>query len=231
MSSKVVFDIETIGLDFERDFDDVQKSYLIKNAKSEEEIKAIKEGLGLYPVSGKIVAIAMHNIESGKGVVFYTPSKTEFERQVFEEDGVRYFACDEKEMLQRFWETIVKYDRYITFNGRAFDVPFIRIRSAILGVKCSIELMTPRYKSAYNVNPHIDLLEELTFYGAVNKKFNLDFYCKAFGIKSPKESLNGYKVPKMIEEGRGLDVAKYCYGDVLATAELFKKWDASFTVR
>lgn len=230
MSSKVVFDVETIGYNFDKDLDEVQKEYLLKFAKTEEEIEAVKEGLGLFPVSGKIVAIAMYNIESGKGAVFYTPSEGKFKREEIEEDSAKYFACDEKEILEKFWETIVKYERYITFNGRGFDVPFVRIRSAILGVKCPIELMTPRFKSDYKKNPHIDLLEELTFAGTI-KKFNLDFYCKAFGIQSPKESVNGHEVPRMIKEGRGLDVARYCYGDVVATAELFKKWNESFEVK
>ncbi|GIW57375.1 MAG: hypothetical protein KatS3mg083_320 [Candidatus Dojkabacteria bacterium] len=70
-----------------------------------------------------------------EGQFFYTPSLSEFERSEFEEEKVKYYACDEKEILEHFWETIVKYDRYITFNGRAFDIPFIRIRSAILGGK------------------------------------------------------------------------------------------------
>ena len=53
--SKVAFDIETIGYDFEQDLDDAQKEYLLKFAKNDEEIVAIKEGLGLYPLTGKIV--------------------------------------------------------------------------------------------------------------------------------------------------------------------------------
>ncbi|GIW57374.1 MAG: hypothetical protein KatS3mg083_319 [Candidatus Dojkabacteria bacterium] len=90
--------------------------------------------------------------------------------------------------------------------------------------------MTPRFRTSNGFNPHIDLLEELTFNGTI-KRFNLDFYCKAFGIKSPKETMCGYDVTKMIKEGKGLEVARYCYGDVLATAELFRKWDTSFTVK
>lgn len=229
--SKVVFDIETIGCDFESDLDDSQKEYLLKNAKSEEEISAIKEGLGLYPLTGKIVTIAMYNIDSGKGAVFYTPCEGNFERNEFEEDGAKYIACSEKEILENFWDAIKKYDVYITFNGRAFDIPFIRIRSAILDIKCSIELVTSRYRNGYKPNPHVDLLDELTFTGALNKKFNLDFYCKAFGIPSPKSVLNGHDVPKLIKEGRGLEVARYCYGDVKATAKLFEKWNNSFRIQ
>jgi DNA polymerase elongation subunit (family B) len=228
--SKVVFDIETIGYDFDKDLDDTQREYLLKFAKTEDEIAAVKEGLGLYPLSGKIVTIAMYNCDSGKGVVYYDPGAGVEKPTDLDEEGAKYIACDEKEILEKFWETIKKFEIYITFNGRSFDIPFIRIRSAILGIPCSIELMTPKFKSGYKLNPHIDLLEELTFQGAT-KKFNLDFYTRAFGIKSPKESVNGHEVPNMIKEGRGLDVAKYCYGDVVATAELFDKWNKSFRMQ
>lgn len=215
--STVVFDIETIGFDFEKDLDEVQQEYLIKHAKSEEEILAAKELLGLYPVSGKIVCIAMHNIETKGGCVYFETGNG----SVIEEkkENVLYKSGTEKEILEWFWEDIKKFKKYVTFNGRCFDVPFLRIRSAILGVKCSRELHTPRFKTEV----HCDLLEELTFQGAF-RKFNLDFYTKAFGIKSPKDQVDGHAVPQMISEGRGMDVAEYCYGDVVATGELYVKW-------
>lgn len=228
MSTKVVFDIETIGFDFDNDFDDVQKEYLLKFAKSDDEKDAIKEGLGLYPVSGKIVTIAMYNIDSKKGCVFYDPGFNAPKQEEKEVDGIKYIPGNEKEILENFWDFIKKFDFYITFNGRAFDIPFVRIRSAILGVKCSLELMTPRFKSTYKANPHIDLLEELTFNGAFSKKFNLDFYCKAFGVPTPKTTMTGHEVPKYIAEGKGLEVAEYCMRDVVSTGELFRKWDESF---
>jgi DNA polymerase elongation subunit (family B) len=228
--AKVVFDIETVGLDFDSDFDEVQKEYLLKFAKSDEEINAIKEGLGLYPVTGKIVTIAMYNVDSKKGCVFYDPGKTKTEFLEEEKENIKFIPGDEKTILEGFWEFIQKFEYYITFNGRGFDIPFIRIRSAILGLKCPIELMTPRFKNSYKINPHIDLIEELTFQGAYSKKFNLDFYCKAFGIQTPKTTMTGYEVPKYISEGKGLEVAEYCIRDVIATAELFEKMNNSYRI-
>ena len=74
-----------------------------------------------------------------------------------------------------------------TFNGRGFDVPFIYLRSALLNVPISRkEWLGYRYQT----EPHCDLAEQLTFYGVSGRdgaarRFNLDFYCKAFGIRSP----------------------------------------------
>jgi predicted PolB exonuclease-like 3'-5' exonuclease len=94
------------------------------------------------------------------------------------------------------------------------------LRSAIRGVKPSRNLMPYRYAA----NEHCDLLEQLTFYGA-SRKFNLDFYCKSFGIKSPKEEgISGMDVGNLFAEGRYREIATYCLGDVRATAELFHRW-------
>lgn len=217
--SKIVFDIETIGIDFANDLDEIQQEYLLKYAKTDDEKNAVKEGLGLYPVSGKIVAIAFYNPDTQKGGVYFsTGNKTEIEEEI---ENVKYKSGTEKDILEWFWADVKKYDQVITFNGRCFDVPFVIIRSAINGVKCTKKIMGNRWGSN---KVHIDLLDELTFQGAF-KKFNLDFYCKAFGIKSSKSDTNGHEVFKMYKEGKGFDIAKYCVGDVVATAELFEKWE------
>ncbi|MFW5719832.1 MAG: ribonuclease H-like domain-containing protein [Candidatus Dojkabacteria bacterium] len=221
--SRVVFDIETIGFNLDGElFDDKQKEYLLKYATNEDEITAIHEGMGFHPLTGKIVCIGMYNPDSGKGCAYFeTGNENEIDEEI---DGIYYKSCTEQEILERFWEDICKYTSYITFNGRGFDVPFIRIRSAILGLKCSRELHTPRFDS----KTHIDLLEELTFQGAFFRKFNLDFYCKAFGIESPKEGMCGHEVPVYYKDGRGLEIAEYCVGDVIATGKLFLKWVESY---
>lgn len=78
----------------------------------------------------------------------------------------------------------------------------------------------------YDSKMHVDLLDQLTFYGAMRRRFNLHMWCKAYGIKSPKESgITGLEVKELFSKGRYFDIAKYCLDDVIATAELFKYWD------
>jgi predicted PolB exonuclease-like 3'-5' exonuclease len=124
-------------------------------------------------------------------------------------------------MLKSFWRIVEASDKVITFNGRNFDVPFLMIRSAINKVKPSKNLMTNRYDTSL----HIDLLEQFSFYG-LTKKFNLDFYCHAFGIDSPKsEVISGMEVKNLYEAGRIKDIAIYCGNDILATYKLYKIWE------
>jgi predicted PolB exonuclease-like 3'-5' exonuclease len=81
--------------------------------------------------------------------------------------------------------------------------------------------MPNRYNGA-----HIDLLDQLTFYGASRRKFSLDMWCKTFGIKSPKEEgITGYDIKNLFTDKRYLDIARYCLGDIKATKELFGYWE------
>jgi hypothetical protein len=74
------------------------------------------------------------------------------------------------------------------------------------------------------------LLEQFTFYGAL-RKFNLDFYCKSFGIESPKtHGVTGLDMKQLTEEKRFREIAEYNLRDLYATAELFRRWEKFLNV-
>jgi DNA polymerase elongation subunit (family B) len=219
MSKKLVVDIETIGCDFDA-MDEMSKEYILKYADSDEKIQEAKEGLAFSPLTGEIVAIGMLNPDTGKGAVYYqSPGK---EQEPLEKDGIEYAAGTEDEILSKFWDTVRHYDLVITFNGRGFDAPYLIIRSAIHKIAPSKDLMPYRYSA----DTHVDLLDHLTFYGSVRRKFSLHMWCTAFGIKSPKqEGVTGHEVPDLFKKQEYLTIAKYCVGDLYATKELFEYWD------
>jgi DNA polymerase elongation subunit (family B) len=221
--NRIIFDIETVGVDFDS-LDPSTQEYLLKWAETEEEEERVRESLSFYPLTGEIVAIGMLNPDSNKGSVYFQTSGDML--LPFEEDGIRYECGTEAEMLQKFWNAIKTCNQFITFNGRSFDCPFIMIRSAVNRIKPSRDLMPNRYNSA-----HIDLLDQLTFYGASKRRFSLDMWCKTFNIKSPKsanesgEVITGYEVKDLFKSGRYVDIARYCAGDLRATKELFLIWE------
>jgi hypothetical protein len=220
---KVIFDIETSGREWD-DFDPEQQKYLLKFAETEEDVKNAKEQLALHAATAEIVCIGMLNPETNRGAVYYRT--TNGQEKDFTENGIFYSGGNEREILTKFWANIKYYRQFITFNGRAFDCPFLLIRSAILGVKATKNLMPYRYAAT----EHIDLLEQLTFHNAV-RKFNLDFYCKAFGIVSPKShGINGHDVPVYFRAGKTLDIARYCAYDLSATKELYERWQKFMAV-
>jgi DNA polymerase elongation subunit (family B) len=222
--SSVVFDIETLALTLES-FDEIQQEYLLKFADTEEKRVLELQKLNLSALTAQIIAIGMINPDSMGGKVFFQSNKKE--KFLSDDNKIEFISGDEKEILKLFWDTIQHYDRYITFNGRSFDNPFLMMRSALAGVVPTKNLMPYRY----DAKEHCDLLEQLTYY-SVTRKYNLDFYCKAFGIKSPKsEGITGLDLGPLYNEGKFKKIAEYCIGDVIATAELFKLWDEFLNIK
>jgi len=228
----LVLDIETIGDDFDKLDKITQESltrWIKKESQGEEEyriaLQELKDGLGFSPLTGQIVAIGVLDVEKDKGAVYYQNPDNPTESA--EEDGIKLQAMPEKEMLEKFWEGVKHYDALISFNGRAFDVPFLMVRSAIHEVRPSKDLMSNRYLGLQKYSAkHIDLLDQLTFYGSVRKKGSLHLWCGAFGIKSPKEDgITGEDVTKLFKEKKFLDIARYNIGDIRATKELFEYWN------
>jgi len=216
---KIIFDVETVGQDFET-LDHASQEYFMKLAKSEEEKALVKDSMSFYPVTAQIVAIGMLEVESDKGVVFFQ-DKGEKPRK-FTEGKIEYIPGDEKAILENFWLQMKKYTTFVTYNGRVFDCPFIMLRSAILKIKPSKNIMPYRYGNAV----HVDLQDQLTFYSAMNRKFSLHVWCKAFSIKSPKEDgMTGLQVKDYFKQGKYAEIARYCAGDLYATKELYDYWE------
>jgi hypothetical protein len=215
--SRVVFDIETLALPLDS-FNESSREYLFKFADTNEKVEETKRNLNLHALTAQVVAIALVNPDSNMGKVIFQSDKAE---EFASSDGlIQFKSGTEKEILEEFWELIPSYHQFVTFNGRGFDCPFLMVRSALLNVQATRNLMPYRY----DANQHCDLLEQLTFYNTT-RRFNLDFYCKSFGIDSPKaHGISGLDMGKLIEAKRFRDIADYCLGDARATAELFRRW-------
>jgi len=230
--AKLVFDIETSALPLEN-FDEVQQEYLLRELERIPEETArtarreeILRQFNLWPFTAQVVCIAMLNADSQRGQVLFTAE--DFEEDAAEGGPVEFMPCaDEVELLTAFWDVAKHYDEIVTFNGRGFDVPFLYLRSAVLNVPITRKNWLG-YR--YATEPHCDLAEQFTFYGVSGRdgaarKFNLDFYCKAFGIDSPKaHGVTGMDVSHLMREGKFRDIAEYCLRDVRATVELYRVW-------
>jgi hypothetical protein len=221
---RIVIDIETCAYPFES-LTDSQREYLLRYAEKEpdqEKRKAMTDEAirftSLYPYTAKCIVIGIFDVEKEKSFVYYENAKVEEWKS--DDAKVQYKGLSEKEMLESFWRIAQAADQVITFNGRNFDLSFLMMRSAMLQIKVTKNFMSYRYG-----DEHIDLLEQFTFYGAT-RKFNLDFYCKAFGIESPKTAeVSGMEVKNLYDAGRIKDIAVYCSRDIYATYQLYKIWE------
>lgn len=230
--NKLVFDIETVGADFDS-LDEATRDNLTrwirKESNGEGEYQAaleeLKSGLGFSPLTGEVIVIGVLDYYRKEGVVYFqAPGERHKE---WSEEGITFKQLDEKEMLRKFWEGAQKYDYFITFNGRGFDVPFLMIRSAVHGIRPTKDLMRGRY--VYQHSPdaiHIDLQDQLSFYGALRRKGSLHLWSRVFGIESPKVSgITGDDVGLFYKRKKFVDIAKYNVGDLRATRDLYERWE------
>jgi DNA polymerase elongation subunit (family B) len=229
--AKLVFDIETSALPLDH-FDTAQQEYLFRELEKLSDDLArdakrqdIQQQFNLWPFTARVICIAMLNGETSRGQVLFTGEDFGIEAEA---GPVEFVGCaDEPELLTAFWDVAKHYETIITFNGRSFDIPFIYLRSAILNVPISRkDWLGYRFQT----EPHCDLAEQLTFYGisgrdGAARRFNLDFYCKAFGIESPKsQGITGLDMNHLVLQRRFREIAEYCLRDVQATVLLYQIW-------
>jgi DNA polymerase elongation subunit (family B) len=214
--TRVILDIETVPIDWE-EFDSEEQEYLLKHAKTEEERQEVVEKLGLSPFTGRVVAIAMLNPDSGRGVVLAEGLPGEGSAWAHEGDN-EFWTGNEAEILERFWDLVKRYDQVISFNGRAFDAPFLITRSLILSVPISRNLLSNRYRT----KEHFDLCDALSFFG-LTRRYSLDFISRRLGVGPAKAGMAGHEVAQAYREGRMEEIAQYCLRDVEATAKLLDR--------
>lgn len=228
--SYLVFDIETIGKPYEEFSEkskDIFKEWAARNATSDEyferELEAVKEGLPFSPFYGEVVSIAVLDGDGNGGVYFQAP---EGDLEDWEdEDGIKYRVGGEADILERFWDVARHYDTFVTFAGRMFDAPYLLIRSAVHKIKPTKNLMSNRYLGMQRGAKHVDLADQLSFYGAMRRHPKLHFVTEAFGIESPKQDdMEGKEVPQAFRDKRYKEIAEYNFADVVATKEVYEIW-------
>jgi DNA polymerase elongation subunit (family B) len=234
----LVFDIETVGAALD-EFDASQQEYLLRYAETDEDRERKITEFALSPLTGRIVTIGMRMMKKvekeweARDVAYMLDPQAADAAPVAESalpSGATAYASSEHTMLENFWKLLSANPsiHLISFNGRGFDAPWLMLRSAVLGIRPSRNLMDGTRFSYAN---HTDLLDKLTFYNrsssGATRTFNFDFFSKAFGITSPKsEGVDGSKVGELFAAGKYQDIAEYCLRDVRATWELYQKWDA-----
>lgn len=233
----LVFDLETVGNPIDS-FDASQQEYLLRYAQNHEERERKINEFALAPLTGRIVCIGMRMVSKDKegawqsrDVAYSLDDSLTENLDLREQElpsGAAMYLSSERTMLVNFWKLLVANPgiHLVSFNGRNFDAPWLMLRSAVLGVRPSKNLMDG---TRFNYSGHTDLLDKLTYYSGASsgalRRFNFDFYARSFGIDSPKsEGVDGSKVQALFEAKQIASIAEYCLRDVRATWELFQKW-------
>lgn len=215
----LIFDIETIPDPWDS-FDEYTKHQLMRSAKDSDESR-VKNELGLSPLTGSIVSLAVYDVERKQGAVYCVGT----EQSTISHDGVFVVKVrSERELLEDFWESLRSYDVFVTFNGRAFDVPFLIHRSMVHRVRPTVTFNQSRYLTKQTFPYHVDLMDEYTQYGAMSKRPSLHLLLRAYCIESKKSEVDGSQVAELYAAGRFDDLVAHNVDDVCATTELYEIW-------
>lgn len=212
-ASPLAFDIETVGVGWDNLEPEIQQ-YLLDRAPTPEEREQVPHRLALNPGTGRIVAIGLWRPEEQRGGVLVEGEDGPW--QPFAQ-GAQIYRGSEERILREFWRYVRAHaGTLITYNGRSFDGPFLMLRSALLGVAPTRNLVPYRY----SFKDHCDLAEVISFFRSRPLE-SFDFWCRRFGLPSPKEDMDGSQVGAAYEAGKLLDIAHYCLLDARRTADLY----------
>lgn len=228
--SKILFlDIETVSAvaeytDLPEDFQAlwrIKAQSLFRNQPEEPDendlAKSFRDRAAIYAEFGKIVCISV-------GVVY-----RDRETQALKIRLKSFASHEEKEVLEGFSEMLNQYYKdpnrgYLCgHNIKEFDVPYICRR--LVAAQMPLPAMLDLYgKKPWETQHLLDTME-LWKFGDRKSYTSLKLLAAVLGFPSPKDDIDGSMVGRIFWEESGLDrIAHYCEKDVLATAQLFLRF-------
>lgn len=130
------------------------------------------------PWTASLETLGLFDFERNEKVLYVLPEATLGDIP----PDVRVLVRDERAILEAFWQGALLYDTFVTYNGRRFLWPFVMQRSAILGIRPTVNVLTHRYLEQQGAVRHVDLLDQMTFYGALAPRPSLELLAYAYNI-------------------------------------------------
>ena len=172
----------------------------------------VERYMALRPEFGHVICIGMGHDGRGRGDLetkALTAGTVDDERRILE-------ACWEVARSSREW-------RFVTYNGLAFDLPYLIRRSIYVGVPPSSGLpLRP-----YSPDSHFDVMRVLSNWERADA-VRLDVVAALLGLQKWPPGMEGSQVLGLWREGRIDDIEAYCLGDVRLAYEVFLRVEAYF---
>jgi uncharacterized protein YprB with RNaseH-like and TPR domain len=220
--SKILFfDIETVPLEYDfKNLDERGKDLWSKKTRFIQERESLNaeevyDRAGIYAEFGKVVCISM-------GFVLQKEGETQIRLKSIANE-------DESTLLNEFIDLLNSYYNtpdfmFCAHNGKEFDIPFLCRRILIHGKKMP-KMLNVSGKKPWEIK-HLDTME-LWKFGDFKNYTSLDLLTYVFKIPTPKDDMDGSQVSKVFYEDKNLDrIIHYCEKDVVATIQLFRKYQS-----
>jgi uncharacterized protein YprB with RNaseH-like and TPR domain len=220
--SKILFfDIETVPLEYDfKNLDERGQDLWSKKTRFIQERESLSaeevyDRAGIYAEFGKVVCISM-------GFVLQKEGETQIRLKSIANE-------DESTLLNEFIDLLNSYYNtpdfmFCAHNGKEFDIPFLCRRILIHGKKMP-NMLNVSGKKPWEIK-HLDTME-LWKFGDFKNYTSLDLLTYVFKIPTPKDDMDGSQVAKVFYEDKNLDrIIHYCEKDVVATIQLFRKYQS-----
>ena len=220
--SKILFfDIETVPLEYDfKNLDERGQDLWSKKTRFIQERESLNaeevyDRAGIYAEFGKVVCISM-------GFVLQKEGETQIRLKSIANE-------DESTLLNEFIDLLNSYYNtpdfmFCAHNGKEFDIPFLCRRILIHGKKMP-NMLNVSGKKPWEIK-HLDTME-LWKFGDFKNYTSLDLLTYVFKIPTPKDDMDGSQVAKVFYEDKNLDrIIHYCEKDVVATIQLFRKYQS-----
>ena len=214
LNNIMVLDIETVPQ--YRNFEDapgqIKKLWDQKTLhnRKEETAEEFYGRAGIWAEFGKIICISVGIFSRGRGTGLRVKS---------------FYSDKEKELLIKFAELLHSQPVSLVLcahNGKEFDYPYICRRMLINGLKIPSQLEIAG-KKPWEIN-HLDTME-LWKFGDYKSYTSLSLLTTIFDIPTPKDDIDGSMVGQVYWEENNLErIANYCQKDVIATAQLLRRY-------
>ena len=218
--SKILFfDIETVPIKYDfKDLDERGQQLWSKKTRFIQErenlnAEEVFEKAGIYAEFGKVVCISL-------GFILQKDGETQIRLKSIANE-------EEQVLLQEFIDLLNSYYTapdflFCAHNGKEFDIPFLCRRILINGKKIP-NILNVSGKKPWEIK-HLDTME-LWKFGDFKNYTSLDLLSYVFNIPTPKDDMDGSQVAKVFYEDKDLDrIIHYCEKDVVATIQLFRKY-------
>ncbi|MEO0858707.1 MAG: ribonuclease H-like domain-containing protein [Bacteroidota bacterium] len=211
MPTIVAYDIETVPISYDL-LSPVAQARLVKETARIEEREgldtsaAVVKAASLHPALGMVCAIGIARYDEQRGYVAEAFKAADLD--------------EERVMLEQFWAQLEEpaWTPYmaVSFNGKWFDAPFLKMRSLVHGLVFPHAAQKVLNEHRWKSRPHFDLMHVSRY------AMGLADLCATLGVESPKDDIDGSQVYEVFQqEGGLLRIAAYAARDAVKTLECY----------
>ena len=217
ISTILFLDIETVSV--AKSFDDLDDSfqelwerksrYWIKDEEKESAADLYRDKAGIYSEFAKIVCIS----------VGYIGADYKMRLKSFYDDDEKVVLMQFSGLLLNYYNNPLKH-KLCGHNIKEFDIPFI-CRRLIINNMPIPPILNVSGKKPWETKHLLDTMEMWKF-GDYKNYTSLNLLANVFGIKSPKDDIDGSQVGRVYwEEGDLERIKVYCEKDVKTVAQVY----------